>query len=211
MIEKMTIEELYEVLKKNIKQGDCFNKEIQDILFNFKNSGRQQETAQKLVERLAVDFSDDETLQDRAYDILDIVSGCNAEMRVWDKQEPGKLIDGLQFEDDESGVIFNHFSFCELVKYIMVKYGKINYESANKRLINSHLAKIPGTIKDVEFLTHELEFHWAMLLVHGDMYWTKGIHSDFNEFADDYYKWEAEIKQKHNLKISYEYYDKFKQ
>lgn len=208
----MTYGELFEVLKKNIEQGDSFNKEIQNILLEFKKSGGQQETAMKLVERLAVDYSDDATLQDRAYDILDIVTGwCNTEMKVWDRTISGKLMDGLQFDDDESRIIFNHFSFCELVKFIMVKYGKIDYELAHEKLINSHLAKVPGTIKDVEFLTHELEFHWAMLLVHGDMYWTKGIHSDFNLFADEYFAWESEIMQKHNLKVSYEYYDKSKQ
>lgn len=207
----MTNNELFYVLKNSIEQGGCFNKEIQNILFDFKNSGGQQETAQKLVEQLVVNYSDDETLQDRAYDILDIVTGwCSSEMRVWDKQKSRKLFDGLQFKDDESGVIFNHFSFCELVKHIMVKYGNINYGLANEKLTNSQLVKIPKTIKDVEFLTHELEFHWAMQLVHGDMYWTKGIHSDFNEFSDEYFAWETEIKQKHNLKESYEYYDKSK-
>jgi hypothetical protein len=129
-------------------------------------------------------------------------------MRVWDRQITENLADGLRFGDNELGVIFNHLSFCELVKHIMVKYGKINYDSATERLNNSYLIKIPRTIEDVAFITHELEFHWAMLLVHGDMYWTKGIPSDFNEFKDEYFAWETEIKEKYNLKESYKYFDK---
>ena len=89
----MTNKELHEVLKEKIKQGDCFNRQIQNILFEFKNVGGQQKTAKKIIEQLAVDFSSDETLQDRAYDILDIITGwCSREMRVWDKQKLEKLM-----------------------------------------------------------------------------------------------------------------------
>lgn len=123
-------------------------------------------------------------------------------------QKSENFNDGLQFEDNETRVIFNHFSFCELVKNIMVKYGNLDYGLANEKLINSHLAKIPGTIEDVEFITHESEFHWAMLLVHGDMYWTKGIPSDTNEFHNEYFAWRTEIKRKYNLEEPYKYYDK---
>lgn len=204
----MTDTELQEILKEKIEQGDCFNKQLQNILLEYKISGGQQETAQKLIEQIAVDFSNDETLLDRAYDILDIVTGwCDSEMRVWHRKSE-KLTDGLQFEDNETGVIFNHFSFCELLKHTMVEYGKIDYDLANEKLTNSYLTKIPRTISDVQFITHEVEFHWAMLLVHGDMYWTKGIPSDTNEFHDEYFVWRTEIKQKYNLKESYKYYDK---
>lgn len=207
--QRMTDKELQKILKEKIKQGDCFNKQVQNILFEYKISGGQQETIKKLLEQLAVDFSFDETLQDRTYDILDIVTGwCSPEMRVWDKQKSEGLIDGLQFEDNETRVIFNHYSFCELIKHIMVKYGKIDYDLATKKLNNSYLTKIPETIENVVFLSHELEFHWAMLLVHGNMYWTKGIPSDFIEFEEEYLAWETEIKLKYNLKEPYKYYDK---
>jgi len=205
----MTDNELQEILKEKIEQGDCLNKSVQQILLDYKQSGGQQETAWKLMEQIAIDLSDDETLQDRAYDILDIITGwCNPEIKVWDKQKTVQLTDGLQLEDDETGVIFNHYSFCELVKHIMVNYGKIDYDLATEKLNDSYLIKEPRTIKDVEYITHELEFHWAMLLVHGDMYWTKGIPCNFNKFIDEYFAWATEIKQKYNLKKSYEYYDK---
>ncbi|NDV57748.1 hypothetical protein [Bacteroides sp. 519] len=129
-------------------------------------------------------------------------------MRVWEEQKMESLTDNLRFEDDESGVIFNHYSFCELVKHIMVKYGKISYDLATNKLNNSDLIKMPKSINEVLFLTHELEFHWAMLLTYGNMYWTKGIPSDFNEFKEEYFAWEEEIKRKYKLKESYRYYDK---
>ncbi|KOY84592.1 hypothetical protein AD998_20495 [bacterium 336/3] len=129
-------------------------------------------------------------------------------MRVWDEQKSEKLADGLQFGDVESGVIFNHFSFCELIRNIMVKYGKLDRKLATEKLNNSYLTKAPRTINNVVLMTHELEFHWAMLLVHGHMYWTKGIPSDFNEFEEEYLAWESETRQKYKLKESYEYYDK---
>lgn len=128
-------------------------------------------------------------------------------MRVWDTQKTEIPIDGLQFEDGETGVIFNHFSFCELLKHTMVEYGKIDYDLANEQLIHSQITKTPRTLEDVELITHELEFHWAMLLVHGNMYWTKGIPSDTNQFHHDYNTWRTEIKQKYDLKEPYTYYD----
>ncbi len=215
----MTDENLHEILKKIIEKGNyyyqaieqlnSFNKQIHDILFDYKNSGGQQEAAQKIVEQIALTVSNNETQEDVAHDILDIVTGwCRPEIRVWDIQKVLPLNDGLQFEDNKTGVIFNHFSFCEIIKHTMVKYGGLNYELANENVNNSHLIKIPGKMEDVEFLTHELDYHWAMLLVHGDMYWTKGIPSDFNEFADDYFAWKNEITEKHHLKEPYEYYDK---
>lgn len=205
----MTDHELHKILKEKIEQGDCFNKQIQAILLDYKISGGQQQTAKEMIEQLAVGYSNDEILQDRTYDILDIVTGwCNTDMLVWEEYQAEIITDGLRFEDAESGVIFNHFSFCELVKHIMVTYGKIDYATASDLVNNSYLAKAPRSIDSVGLLTHELEFHWAMLFVHGEMYWTKGIPSDYNQFKDEYLAWETEIKRKYNLKESYEYYDK---
>lgn len=205
----MTDKELQEQLNKLIRKDDFFIKDVHAVLVEFKTSGGQQQNAKKCVEQLATDLSNNENLQDRAFDILDIVTGwCQQELKIWEKQNSEILKDGLQFEDNESGVVFNHFSFCELIKHIMVKYGKIDYPLANEKLRNSYLSKTPRTLQDVEFITHELQFHWAMLLVHGDMYWTKGIPSDTNEFMEEYSNWVSEINQKFNLKEPYNYFEK---
>ena len=156
----MTDERLIKTLNKYIETGDCFTKEVQSVLIEYRNLGGKQEVAQKLVEQIAIGYSDNEVFQDRAYDILDIVTGwCNSEMKVWSGQQTENLTDSLRFENDEIGIVFNHFSFCELVKHIMIKYGKIDYRLANKKLNESNLIKTPKSIEDVVFLTHELEFH----------------------------------------------------
>lgn len=83
----MTDNELQNRLKEKIKQGNCFHKQVQAILCDYRDSGGKQETAIKLIEQLAIDFSGDEILHANAYDILDIATGwCRADMRVWDKQ-----------------------------------------------------------------------------------------------------------------------------
>ena len=49
-----------------------------------------------------------------------------------------QLKDNLKFEDDTEGVIFNHYSFCELLKHIMVRYGGLDYNEADKKLKNNN-------------------------------------------------------------------------
>lgn len=118
-----------------------------------------------------------------------------------------KLKDNLRFEESTNGVVFNHFSFCEIVKHIMVKYGTETYKKADEKLKNHFLIEAPKSLTEVYLITHELEFHWAMLIVHGDMYWTKGIPSDFNDFEDEYLIWEDHIRLKYKLKKTYKYYE----
>lgn len=117
------------------------------------------------------------------------------------------LKDNLYFEGETEGVIFNHYSFCEMIKHIMVKYGEITYQQANEKLENSFLIEEPESKDDVEFLGHEIEFHWAMLACYGDMYWIKGIPSDYNNFKKEYLAWETAIKLKYKLKELYIYYE----
>lgn len=118
-----------------------------------------------------------------------------------------KLRDNLQYKEETEGVIFNHYSFCELIKHIMVAYGNTTYAQADKKLKQSFLHKEPKSLDDVEYLGHELEYHWAMLTLHGEMYWLKGIPSDFNDFKEEYMAWETKKKQQYALKDAFEYYD----
>ena len=118
-----------------------------------------------------------------------------------------ELKDNLRFEDTTNGVVFNHFSFCELVKHLMVKYGNITYQNADEKLKKHFLIEAPKSLNEVIHITHELEFHWAMLIVHGERYWTKGIPIDYNDFEDEYLTWQDEIRLKYKLKESYKYYE----
>jgi hypothetical protein len=38
-----------------------------------------------------------------------------------------------------------------------------------------------------------------MLYSYGNLYWLRGVPSDFNAFADEYLAWEREVTEKYNL------------
>ncbi len=201
--------ELFGILKLQIERGDCLTEEVATILKGYKNEGGEQETAKNVAEELAALFSGDEDLQERAYDIYDIVTGwCPPALKVWEKKIKKPLTDGMRFEDEDTGVIFNHFSFCEFIKHTMVAYAHMSYEEADTKVMDSFLAYVPRTLGHVMFYTGELDFHWAMLLAHGQMYWTKGIPSNFNNFSEEYRRWSAEVRKRYNIKEPYYYYDK---
>lgn len=87
----MTDNHLKEILTKKIETGNCFTWEVRDVLVEYKRLGGEQKTAQKIVEALAVGFSNNEILQDRAYDILDIITGwCSPDMSVWKNTDESK-------------------------------------------------------------------------------------------------------------------------
>lgn len=80
----MTAEKFLEIIQQYIDEGNCHIQREREMLLEFKKSGGKQETAQKLLEGLVLKYSDNETMQDRVYDILDIVAGwCSEELRVW--------------------------------------------------------------------------------------------------------------------------------
>lgn len=82
---RMTDNEFLKNIREEIEQGQGFSKETQNFLIAYKNLGGQQETAKKLVEQLAEEFSENEELQEKAYDVLDIItSWCSPDWRVWD-------------------------------------------------------------------------------------------------------------------------------
>ena len=48
--------------------------------------------------------------------------------------------DGLVFKDEDGQVIFNQYSFCELVKHLLVELVGISYEDASQIVECSPLA-----------------------------------------------------------------------
>ena len=49
--------------------------------------------------------------------------------------------DGLVFKDEDGQVIFNQYSFCELVKHLLVELVGISYEDASQIVECSPLAE----------------------------------------------------------------------
>ena len=81
----MTDEKLNEALKHFIQNGSDFQKEVIDVLLEYKISGGQQGNAQIIAENLRKQFHDNEGLEDKVLDILDIIVGwCKPELRIWD-------------------------------------------------------------------------------------------------------------------------------
>ena len=66
---------------------------------------------------------------------------------------------------------------------------------------------MPESINEVAFITHEEQYHWAMLLVKGNMYWLKGYPSDTNKFKEEHSVWEEQMPKQYQLNDEYMYGD----
>ncbi|MGT5000412.1 hypothetical protein ACRWF7_17995, partial [Escherichia coli] len=84
------------------------------------------------------------------------------------------------------------------LKAIMMKYAGKNEQESDKLFFSSVLfnnLKIES-YNDVTFYSHEVEYHWAMLIAYGELYWEKGISS---QEPEGYFEWEAQYRKNHNL------------
>ncbi|MCP1223512.1 hypothetical protein [Sebaldella sp. S0638] len=114
--------------------------------------------------------------------------------------------DGIVFLDKNEKIIFNQYSFCEYIKWNMVKFADKTYEEAGKIVNKSNLTGKVERITEVYCLIHEVPYHWAMLLIYGDMYWLNGIPYPEPCKNEEYTAWENEISEKYNLKEICEFY-----
>ena len=114
------------------------------------------------------------------------------------------LQDGVIFFDEEFGkkMIFNQRSYCEYVKWNMVKYARFSYEEASDIVNGSHLSKKIESYRDVYAVTHELPYHWAMILAHGELYWHQGTPYPEPCEKEDIISWERELAQRYGLKLN---------
>lgn len=100
-------------------------------------------------------------------------------------------------DNPKETLIFNFHSWAEVVRGIIVKYGNTSQEQARNLLEQSAVYKTAlDSYMGVALTAHDLEYHWAMLIVHGEMYWHRGISSIE---PDGYFEWEAEYRKTHNL------------
>lgn len=107
--------------------------------------------------------------------------------------------DGLLFIDEknkELDVTFNYYTWIELLKGIMVKYGKLSVEEANHIAITNQLILTSADNYSEAIMTaHESEYHWAMSIAQGDGYWTRG----FSLKPEGYDEWEEQYIKENNL------------
>ncbi len=117
-----------------------------------------------------------------------------------------KMIDHIVFIDPNSQdkVIFNYSSWTKIIIAIIVKYAHKTDLEAELILKQSDLFKLTAKDYDEVMLTaHELEYHWAMYLTYGDLYWLNGISA---VLPSDYLEWERAYRKAHQLaKTSFEF------
>ena len=113
--------------------------------------------------------------------------------------------DGLVFKDENRQVIFNQYSFCELVKHLLVELVGISYEEASQIVDRSPLAEPVDNAMDVAIFSHDRPYYWAMFFCYGNGYWwEKGIPAQ-PEDMDAYQALEKKIMEKYHLKEPFEW------
>ncbi|MDR9946454.1 hypothetical protein MX989_10220 [Enterobacter sichuanensis] len=82
-----------------------------------------------------------------------------------------KVIDGIRFNDSNESVVFNYYSWVELIKAIIVKYANKTEGEAERIVLASPLVRITeNDYMSVALRSHESEYHWAMLIAYGDQF-----------------------------------------
>lgn len=107
--------------------------------------------------------------------------------------------DGTILIDSSSSqkIIYNGFTFKEIIKGIIVEYAKKSKNEAESIINNfKYFSKPIETFSDAIFFSHETEYHWAMCMVYGDTYWLEGINI---EPPNNYNEWESEYIAKKKL------------
>lgn len=108
--------------------------------------------------------------------------------------------DGLIYHDEETGEewIFNYKTFYELVVGCVKKYGDKTDNEAREIVDNSFIVnEPPKNIMALRLLDHESEYHWAMILLHGEEYWQK-IPNSYPP-PDEYFAWCYQYQKQNNL------------
>lgn len=114
--------------------------------------------------------------------------------------------DNIVFFDEETGdkLIFNFKTWILVIQGIIIKYANKTEEEASN-LIKKRAFVIPQTYEQVTFYSHDIEFHWAMIIAHGDGYWQRGISS---KEPSGYMDWESQYRIDNSLKEdSFEFVD----
>jgi len=107
--------------------------------------------------------------------------------------------DGIVFTD-KSGtpeVIFNYLTWVEVVKAIIVRYADTTPEVAAELVSQSPITSVlPTSSMSVLSLSHDLEYHWAMIIKYGPMYWLRGISAHYPE---GYLEWDTKYRSENGL------------
>ena len=106
--------------------------------------------------------------------------------------------DGLVFTDPDTNeqIVVNFKTWISILMGVIVEYGNKTLEEAEV-LIGKRNFVIPESYSECVFYSHEVEYHWAMLLLYGEGYWNQGIST---EEPENYSEWEKKYRDDNSLK-----------
>ena len=93
--------------------------------------------------------------------------------------------DGLVFKDEDGQVIFNQYSFCELVKHLLVELMGISYEEASQTVERSPLAAPVSNVMGVAVFSHDLPYYDEPVPPTVEKGWNFGEHPLVARLASD--------------------------
>lgn len=110
----------------------------------------------------------------------------------------------LVFSDNKTGekigMYYNAWLF--IIRCILVKYGHKTEAEADE-ILKKHYYKRPEDYDDIIYLSHETEYHWAMLGAYGEQYWLKGMSA---EVPTDYNEWYENCINDNHLTSLFEWF-----
>ena len=89
-----------------------------------------------------------------------------------------------------------------IIKCILIEYADKTAEEANE-VLKKHYYKKPESYYEVLYLSHETEYHWAMLGAYGELYWLKGVSS---QVPIDYDAWYSNYIRNKNLPTPFQWF-----
>lgn len=114
--------------------------------------------------------------------------------------DKSKVVDHIVLineEQPDERLVFNFHTWLEVIKAILVHYAGKSESEAESLLFSSALVNNAlGSYMAAVVRAHELEYHWAMELAHGEQYWQRGVSA---EEPDGYFDWDEQYRKDHGL------------
>lgn len=110
--------------------------------------------------------------------------------------------DELNFTNSQTGekIIFHRRTWLCSIFGILTHYLRYKNEYAKKLIDEAKLCSDQSLdFHSVAMLCHEEEYHWAMIIAHGEYYWNKGFNI---ELPDNYDEWLDNYRKTFNLNAS---------
>ncbi|MDO4641111.1 MAG: hypothetical protein Q4A84_05335 [Neisseria sp.] len=110
--------------------------------------------------------------------------------------------DNIEFINKETNekLVFHRRTWLCSIFGILTHYLRYTSDYAQKMIQDSTLCSETGLdFYSAAMLCHEDEYHWAMIIAHGESYWTKNFNP---ELPEDYDDWLMNYKNKYNLKLN---------